>query len=156
MICKPLHAHLRGTSANPGGSNGDENPSVAMQSFTKKGEHFSEYIHVNKQNICYGNNITLRCRLEYNRNVKKKSTLHCSGGITSKRATSGEVHLRGLAPGQYSSEKNMAAAATDLTGLRIEPKTSPADSDHDPLNVPASLLSISRTCITNHTTHLLL
>ena len=35
----------------------------------------------------------------------QKSNLHCTVGITPKRATSVEAHLRGLAPGQHSFEK---------------------------------------------------
>ena len=31
--------------------------------------------------------------------------LHYTRGITPKRVTSGEIHLRGLAPGQRSSEE---------------------------------------------------
>ena len=34
-----------------------------------------------------------------------KSNLHYTRGNTSERVTSGEVHLRGLAPGQHSSEE---------------------------------------------------
>ena len=34
-----------------------------------------------------------------------KSILHYSHGITPKRVTSGGAHLRGLAPGQHSSER---------------------------------------------------
>ena len=38
----------------------------------------------------------------------KKSNPHYSRDITPKRVASGEIHLRGLAPGQHSSEKNIA------------------------------------------------
>ena len=37
--------------------------------------------------------------------IKKKSNLHCTCGITPKRATSGEAHLRALAAGQQSFEE---------------------------------------------------
>ena len=36
---------------------------------------------------------------------KSKSNLHYTRGITPKRVTSGGAHLRGLAPGQHSSEE---------------------------------------------------
>ena len=39
------------------------------------------------------------------RKLKSKSNLHYTCGITPKRVTSGGVHLRGLAPGQHSSEE---------------------------------------------------
>ena len=35
----------------------------------------------------------------------KKSNLYYTRGITPKRITSGEAHLRGLTPGQHSSEE---------------------------------------------------
>ena len=38
--------------------------------------------------------------------VKKKSSLHHTRDITPKRVTIGEVHLRGAAPGQHSTEKH--------------------------------------------------
>ena len=37
--------------------------------------------------------------------VKSKSNLHYTRRITPKRVTSGGAHLRGLAPGQHSSEE---------------------------------------------------
>ena len=36
---------------------------------------------------------------------QNKSNLHYTSGITPKRVTSGEAHLRGLAPGLHSSEE---------------------------------------------------
>ena len=36
---------------------------------------------------------------------KPKKYLHYTGGITPKRVTNGGVRLRGLAPGQHSSEE---------------------------------------------------
>ena len=53
----------------------------------------------------------------------------------SVRVTNGGAHLRGLAPGQYSSEETsqrwqaVGDAVSDSTGWRIEPMTSRADSD---------------------------
>ena len=35
----------------------------------------------------------------------QKSNLHYTRGITPKRVTIGGAHLRGLAPGQHSSER---------------------------------------------------
>ena len=35
----------------------------------------------------------------------KRQNLHYTRGITPKRVTSGEAHLRDLAPGQHSSEE---------------------------------------------------
>ena len=52
-----------------------------------------------------------------------------------KCVTSGGVHLRGLPPGQHSSEKTslqwraIGDAVSDLTGPEIEPKTCGAHSD---------------------------
>ena len=37
----------------------------------------------------------------------KKSNLYYTRDITLKRVTSGEIHLRGLAPGQHSSKKTL-------------------------------------------------
>ena len=37
--------------------------------------------------------------------IKSKFNLHYTSGITWKRVTSGGAHLRGLAPGQHSSEE---------------------------------------------------
>ena len=42
---------------------------------------------------------------EFARLKLKKSNLHYTLAITPKRVTSGGVHLRGLMPGQHSSEK---------------------------------------------------
>ena len=40
-----------------------------------------------------------------NRVNESKSNLPCTRGITPKRATSGEAHLRCFAPGQHSCEE---------------------------------------------------
>ena len=57
-----------------------------------------------------------------------KSNLHYTRGITPKRKTSGGAHLRGLAPGQHSSEETLqrwraVGDTADLTGPGIEPQT---------------------------------
>ena len=55
----------------------------------------------------------------------KKSNPYYTRGITSKRVTSGGVHLRGLAPGQHSSEETSQRTgaagntASDLTETGI-------------------------------------
>ena len=41
--------------------------------------------------------------------LKAKSNLHYTRGITSKRVTSGGAHLRGLVPGQHCSEETSLA-----------------------------------------------
>ena len=52
-----------------------------------------------------------------------------------KHVTSGGIHLRGLAPGQHSSEKIslewlvIGETLSDLSGLGIEPQTSRTNSD---------------------------
>ena len=57
----------------------------------------------------------------------KKSNLHHTRGITSKRVTSGGAYLRGLAPEQHSSEKTsqrwraFGDTVSDSTDLRLEP-----------------------------------
>ena len=61
-----------------------------------------------------------------------KSNLHYTRGITPKRVTSGEVHLRCLAPGQHSSEGisqwwRAIGDTADLAGPVIEPQTSRTD-----------------------------
>ena len=43
--------------------------------------------------------------LRIDHEVLKKNNLYCIRGITPKRVTSGGAHLRGLAPGQHSSEE---------------------------------------------------
>ena len=54
---------------------------------------------------------------------------------TKKRVTNGGAHLRGLAPEQRSTEETsqrrrvVGETLFDLTGLRIEPMISCADSD---------------------------
>ena len=56
-----------------------------------------------------------------------KSNLHYTRGITPKRATSGGIHLRGLAPGQHSSEETsqrwraVGNAVYDLIGTESNP-----------------------------------
>ena len=65
---------------------------------------------------------------------RKKSNLHYTHGITLKLVTSGGAHLRGLAPGQYSSEETsqrwlaVGDSVSNLTGPRIEPQVSRTDS----------------------------
>ena len=54
------------------------------------------------------------------------SNLHYIYNITSKRVTSGGIHLHGLAPGQHSSEETsqrwqaVGNTVSDLTGPGIE------------------------------------
>ena len=68
---------------------------------------------------------------------KSKSNLHDTGGITPKRVVSGRALLRGLAPGQHSSEetsqrwRGVGGAMSDLTGSENEPLTSRTDSDNE-------------------------
>ena len=65
----------------------------------------------------------------------KKSNLNYTCVSAIKSVTSGGVHLRGLAPGQHSSRRNVAAVEShwqlclNLTGLGIIPQTSCIDSD---------------------------
>ena len=55
--------------------------------------------------------------------------------MAPKRVTSGGANLRGLAPGQHSSEetsqrrRTVGGTASDLTGPGIEPQISRTDSD---------------------------
>ena len=64
----------------------------------------------------------------------QKSNLHYTGGITSKRVTSGGAHLRCLAPGQRSSKETsqrwraVGDTVFGLTGPRIESQTSCSNS----------------------------
>ena len=58
-----------------------------------------------------------------------KSNLHYTRRITPKRVTSCGAHLRGLAPGQHSSEHTsqrwrVVGDSVDLTGPEIESQTS--------------------------------
>ena len=61
---------------------------------------------------------------------KSKSNLHYARGITPKRVTNGESHLRCFAPGQHSYEETsqrrraVGDTVSDLTGAGIEPQTS--------------------------------
>ena len=54
--------------------------------------------------------------------LKKKSNLYHTRGITPKRVTSDGPHLHGLAPGQHSSEetpqrrRDVGKAVSDSTG----------------------------------------
>ena len=61
---------------------------------------------------------------------KIKSNFHYTRRITPKRVTSCGAHLRGLAPGQHSSEETSQRwrLGVDLTGPRIKPQTSRTDS----------------------------
>ena len=60
----------------------------------------------------------------------KKLKLYYTRGITPKHVTSGGVHLRGLAPGQHSSEETsqhlraVSGTKSDLTGMGIKPQNS--------------------------------
>ena len=64
-----------------------------------------------------------------------KKSNHYIRDITAKRVTSGEVHLRGLAPGQHSSEETsqrwraVGDTVSDLTDPGIEPQISHTDSN---------------------------
>ena len=64
----------------------------------------------------------------------KKSNSCYTRGITLKKITSGEVHLRGLAPAQDNCEKLsqrwrvVVDTVTDLTGSGIEPQIFRTDS----------------------------
>ena len=66
--------------------------------------------------------------------INSKSNLHHFRHITQKRETSSGGHLRGLAPGQHSSEQTPQRwrAASDtvsgLTGPGIKPQTSRTNS----------------------------
>ena len=61
--------------------------------------------------------------------------------ISPKRVTSGRTHLRGLAPGQYCSEKTsqqrrvFSETVLDLIGPGIEPQTSRSDSVRLPIEL---------------------
>ena len=69
----------------------------------------------------------------------KKSSFHYTRAITPKRATSGEVHLCGLAPGQRcSGEKPLRWRAvgdttSHLIGPGIKPQASRTDIAHSVL-----------------------
>ena len=69
-----------------------------------------------------------------NSKFKIKSNLHYTRGITPKRVTSSEAHLRGLAPGLHSSEETsqrwraVGDTVPFLTGPGIEPQTSRTES----------------------------
>ena len=60
--------------------------------------------------------------------ITNKPNLHYTRGITPKRVSSAGVHLRGLAPGQHSSEKmsqwwqTVGNTVPDLTDPGIEPR----------------------------------
>ena len=64
-----------------------------------------------------------------------QSDLHYTRGVTPKRAISGGVHLRGVVPGQHSSEETsqrwpaVSDTLADFIGPGIEPRTSSAHSD---------------------------
>ena len=65
----------------------------------------------------------------------QNSNLHYTRKITPNQETTGGAHLRGLAPGQRSSEETsqrwraVGDIESNLTGQRIEPHTSRTDSD---------------------------
>ena len=53
----------------------------------------------------------------------KYSNLHYTRGITPKRVTSGGVHLRGLTPGQHSSEEtSQRGTLSDLPAWESDPR----------------------------------
>ena len=58
----------------------------------------------------------------------RKSNFHYTRGITPKRMTSGGVHIRGLVPGQHSSDETsqrwraVGDTASDLSCLGDEPR----------------------------------
>ena len=64
--------------------------------------------------------------------ISKKSN---TGGITTKRVTSGGAHLRGVAVGQHDSEETsqwcrvVGDTVFDLTGSGIEPQIFSTGSD---------------------------
>ena len=76
-----------------------------------------------------------QARRPLNRVNKSKSNLHYARGITTKRATSGEAHLRCSATGQHSSEETSQRrqavgdtvrhlpAVAALTGVESNPRT---------------------------------
>ena len=65
----------------------------------------------------------------------QKSNLHYTLDITTKRETSGGVHLRGLAPEQHSCEetsqrwRTVGDTVSKLTDQGIKPKTFRANRD---------------------------
>ena len=63
----------------------------------------------------------------------QKSNLHYTRRFTPKRVTSCGAHLRGLAPGQHTSEESsqrwrVVGDTADLTDRGIESQTSRTDS----------------------------
>ena len=64
----------------------------------------------------------------------EKSNDHNTRDITPQRVTSGGIHLRGLAPGQHSSEETsqrwrvIGNAVSDLTSPVIDPQISRTDT----------------------------
>ena len=67
--------------------------------------------------------------MQAEKTYKTKSNLSYAGESTPKRVTSGEDHLRGLAPGQHSSEKTsqrwgaVGDTVFDLADPKFEPPT---------------------------------
>ena len=79
---------------------------------------------------------TLERILESSKQIaSEQSNLHYTRGITSKRVTSGGVHLRGSAPGQHCFEEALqwwravGDTASVLTGPVIESQASRFHSD---------------------------
>ena len=77
------------------------------------------------------------------------------GGITSKRVTSGGIHLRGLAPGKHSFEETspqcqVGDTVSDLTCPGIKRKTFRMDSEvlNDYVNQPVKSMTSPETKIT--------
>ena len=68
-------------------------------------------------------------------NEKKKSNLYYTRDIPPKRVTNGGNHLRGLAPGQHSSEETsqrwraVGNSVSKWTTSRIKPMTYSADNN---------------------------
>ena len=77
---------------------------------------------------------------------QKNLNLYYTCRMTPKRVTSGGAHLRGLAPGQHSSEETSRRwwaiddTVSDLTSLGIEPQTSRSDSNILPSELTRRLL----------------
>ena len=76
-------------------------------------------------------------------NPFEKKNLYYTRDITPKRVTSGGAHLRGIAPGQHSSEKTLQQwqivndSVIDLTKLEIEPRPPAPIGISLPLRQPA-------------------
>ena len=104
--------------------------SLASIELKKQSEHCMKDIQTHDTRFC-----AWYCGFCFCSHVPK-SNLHNNRGITPKRVTSGGAHLRCLASGQWATQlrRNFTTMASrwrhcaDLTGPRIEPKTSRTDS----------------------------